>query len=134
LEWELVKKFESIEEAKAHVKAEKKWTQRYVRKLISEGTKHTYDCVTSRDCPAKIYLMEGETSVDLYSTTEEHTHADKIKRYGLSEEVKANVTELWESGVKRPQKILSALKKKGIELPKITQVASYIQKHLRSKQ
>ncbi|ODM94944.1 Longitudinals lacking protein-like [Orchesella cincta] len=134
LNWKYSQSFPTLEEAISYVKSTRKWSMRYKRKLF-EGTKYAYDCNISRHCPSKLYVLQltEENKTEIYITGEGHDHEEKVKTYGLSVEVKEKINQLWESGVKRPRRILWTLKKEGIE-PKSTQIVSYIHYKFRSNQ
>ncbi|CAL8108149.1 unnamed protein product [Orchesella dallaii] len=134
LTYELTQTFQTLEEAKVYIKSAKRWTTRYVRTLSGNEKKHVYDCVFKRDCPARMYLVEWEKSVDLFTSVEEHSH--KItgkKRYGLSDEIKARINDLYEKGVKLPHRLLLALEAEGFKGLKNTQIATYISNNLKRK-
>ncbi|CAL8108159.1 unnamed protein product [Orchesella dallaii] len=132
--WDLARSFDTIEEAKAHVRSEKCWKSRSIRTTV-EGKKYNYDCSVSRECPVKIYVLDVHSNppiVHLFTTSQEHQHEGVKQKQGLSSQVKEQINQLWKKGVKRPKRILWELKKQGVE-PSIRQVASYVQYNLRSK-
>ncbi|CAL8108134.1 unnamed protein product [Orchesella dallaii] len=128
LNYELSKRFQNIDEAKAFVNGEKKWAPHGQKTLSTNEKKYIYSCLFERECPVRMYLLEWDTKTDLYITTEEHshTHMAKIKKIGLSEEVKERVKQLFVKGIKKPQRVLMALKAEGFEEPKSSQIGHYI--------
>ncbi|CAL8108146.1 unnamed protein product [Orchesella dallaii] len=136
LTYEFTKKFDTLAEAKAYVKAARRWRVRYVRMMSDNQRKHQYDCLQTRDCPARMYLLEWGASVDLYTSVAGHSHTERCrKNYGLPDDVKAKIKELYEKGMKKPQRLILALKAEGLQLEELknTQIIGYINNNLRKK-
>lgn len=126
LEWNEVKTFQNMEEAKAELKNEKTWHTR--RNYDAEdGHKTFYDCKYSKYCQAKRYLLlrASTVQVQLFETTSAHTHESKIER-GVTKSTREKVRQLYSSGIRKPKLILAKIREANLVEPTNKQLSNYL--------
>ena len=126
LTWDKVEKFGSGSEAKNYVKNQKQW--RLSSKMSTEaGDKVYYHCKVSRSCMAKVYILVKSDclNAELFQTTTTHTHEPKPS-WGMTEEIKAKVNQLYADGVTKPKIMLSRIRDAGLREPKKRTLDNYL--------
>ena len=103
--WVMSETFANLKSAMSAVRAEENWWKRVENKSW-EGIKHIYDCKFSRKCPAKLMLHLHDTSkaVTLHRTPDTHNHDDSLhsRKNGIPNDVKNIITDLFGTGVRKP--------------------------------
>lgn len=130
--WEIVKEFLSEKDAIELIEKEDMWS-RYYSNQTNDGKKTYYRCSKSKyrdtQCEAAIHLVYDPTcsKVRLYQTTEAHTHEENGEEKDISEEVKAEIKELYELNLKC-RAIMLRLAQKELKVPSENQINYQLRK------
>ncbi|XP_047999155.1 uncharacterized protein LOC125236407 [Leguminivora glycinivorella] len=139
LDWIFDKKFQSVDEAKQFLRAEKTWSVKFTH-TKEEGIKQYYRCnkvkLRGTQCAAQIYLLfeSNSDAVFMYRTGCDHDHENIGNKsdYGISQETKDEINKLYALHVK-PQSILKRLSEiENMKVPSKRQLNNYLSDHRRA--
>ena len=102
-------------------------TKRKYHNLTQRGKEVVYECSTHENCSFKIKRIDPRDSFEpFYETTGSHSDVIKIKSVGLDDKTKEVILELYLDGVKKPNAILRAFRRRELAEPILSKLKNYL--------